>query len=127
VKRRQLLFTILKGAAVGIVARQLAPAQEDLDPVKIMPDTHKVLFENTFVRVIEGKVPAGGTELKHRHPHCVMVYLADYDAEVRTFPDGKWNPVHRAFGTATWNEATVHEVKIVGNAPSHTVRIELKY
>jgi hypothetical protein len=127
VKRRQLLFTILKGTAVGIVAGRLAPAQEDLDPVKMMPDTHKVLFENTFVRVIEGKVPAGGTEPKHRHPHCVMVYLADFDAEVKTFPDGKWNRVHRAFGTATWNEATAHEVKIVGNAPSHTVRVELKY
>jgi hypothetical protein len=25
-----------------------------------------------------------------------------------------------------WNEASVHEVKIVGNALSHTVRVELK-
>lgn len=91
-----------------------------------MPDTHKVLFENTFVRVIEGKVPAGGTEAKHKHPHCVMVYLADFDAEVRMLPDGQWNRVHRTSGTATWNEATVHEVKIVGTVPSHTVRVELK-
>lgn len=74
-----------------------------------------MLFENTFVGVIESKVPAGDTEPKHKHPHCVMVYLADFDAEVKIFPDGKWNRVHRAFGTATWNEATVHEVKIVGN------------
>ena len=125
-KRRQLLFTILKGIALSIVAGRSAPAQEDLDPVRMMPDSHKVLFENSFVRVVEGKVPAGGVEPKHRHPNNVTVFLADYDAEVRTFPDGKWNRVHRAFGTATWNEASVHEAKIVGNTPSHTVRVELK-
>ena len=89
-KRRQLLFAILKGAAVGMFAGRYATAQEDLDPVKMMPDTHKVVFENAFVRVIEGRVPAGGSEPKHRHPHCVMVNLADFDAEVRTFPDGEW-------------------------------------
>jgi hypothetical protein len=91
VKRRQLLFAILKGAAVGMFAGRYATAQEDLDPVKMMPDTHKVLFENGFVRVIEGRVPAGGSEPKHRHPHCVMVNLADFDAEVRTFPMASGN------------------------------------
>jgi len=126
VKRRQLIFTILKGIAVGLIAGRPTPAQEDLDPVKMMPDTHKVLFENTCVRVIHGRVSAGGMEPKHRHPHNVMIYLADFDAEIKTYPDGKWSRVHRTFGTATWNEATVHEVKIVGNAPSHTVRVELK-
>ena len=125
-ERRQLLFTILKGIAVGMVTGRLAPAQEDLDPVKMMPDTHKLLFENRFVRVIEGKVPAGGYEPRHRHPNNVMVYLADFDAEVKTYPNSEWTRTHRAFGTATWNEASVHEVKIVGNAPSHTVRVELK-
>ena len=125
-KRRQLLVAILKGMAISIFAGRSVRAQDDLDPVKMMPETHKVLFENALVRVIEGKVPAGGMEPKHRHPHCVLVALADFDSEIRTLPDGKWVPVHRAFGTATWNEATVHEVRIVGNAPSHTVRVELK-
>ena len=98
-KRRQLLFTILKSIAVAIVAGRSAPAQEDLDPVKMMPDTHKVLFENKLVRVIEGRVPAAGYEPKHRHPHCVLVSLGDFDAEIKTFPDGEWKRVHRAFGT----------------------------
>ena len=126
-KRRQLLATILKSIAVGIVGSRSTAAQDDLDPVKLMPDTHKVIFENSFVRVVEGRVPAGGREIKHRHPHNVMVFLADFDAETRTFPDDKWTPSHRTFGTATWNEASVHEIKIGANAPSHTIRIELKY
>ena len=58
--------------------------------MKIMPETHKLLFENRFVRVIEGKVPAGGYEPRHRHPNNVMVYLADFDAEVKTCPNGEW-------------------------------------
>ena len=126
-KRRQLLFTILKSIAMGIVASRSTAAQDDLDPVKLMPDTHKLIFENSFVRVVEGRVPAGGREIKHRHPHNVMVYLADFDAETRIFPDGQWTPSHRTFGTATWNEASVHEIKIGPNAPSHTIRVELKY
>jgi aspartyl/asparaginyl beta-hydroxylase (cupin superfamily) len=112
--------------AFGMVAGRLAPAEDDLDPVKMMPDTHKLLFENPFVRVIEGRVPAGGYEPKHRHPHCVLVNLADFDSEIRTIPDGEWKHMHRAFGTATWSDATVHEVRIVGKVPSHTVRVELK-
>ena len=126
-KRRQLLFTILKGVALATVCRSSASGQDDIDPVKIMPDTHKLLFENKFVRVIESKIPAGGFEPRHRHPNNVVVFLADYDAEVKTFPNGEWTRIHRSFGTATWNEDTVHEARIVGNAPSHTVRVELKY
>jgi hypothetical protein len=127
VKRRELVFTVLNSLAMSLIAGRSTTAQDDLDPVKLMPDTHKVLFENAFVRVVQGRVPAGGVEPKHRHPHNVVVFLADFDAEIRTFPDGLWNRTHRTFGTATWNEATVHEVKIVGNVPSHTVRVELKY
>jgi len=105
-KRRQLLFTIFKSIAVGMFVSRSALAQEELDPVKLMPDTHKVIFENSFVRVIEGHVPAGGVELKHRHPNNVLVFLADFDAEVKTFPEGNWIHLHRAFGTAYGNLAT---------------------
>ena len=71
-ERRQLLATIFKGIATGIVFGRSAVAQDDLDPVRLMPDTHKVIFENSFVRVVEGRVPAGGREIKHRHPHNVQ-------------------------------------------------------
>jgi hypothetical protein len=125
-KRKQFLGTVLKSIALGLVVGRSTAAQDDLDPVKLMSDTHKVIYENSLVRVVEGRVPAGGMEIKHRHPHNVMVFLADFDAEIRTFPDGKWTPTHRTFGTATWNEASVHEVKIGANAPSHTIRVELK-
>lgn len=59
-KRREVLLAILKSLAIGIVANQSIAAQDDLDPAKLMPDTHKLVFENSFVRVVESRVPAGG-------------------------------------------------------------------
>jgi hypothetical protein len=120
VDRRQLLLSSL---GMGSVLGRLIRAQDKLDPLRIMPNTHKLLFENRFVRVIESKVPAGAKEARHSHPHCVTVYLADVDVEIRTFPDGKTTRVHR---TAGWSEATVHEVRNVGSTSSHNIRIELK-
>ncbi|HEY3132861.1 MAG TPA: hypothetical protein VGL91_25640 [Acidobacteriota bacterium] len=111
------------------LALSLASAfpQENLDPIKVAPDTHKLVFENKFVRVIEAKVPVGGMEPKHSHPHGVTVYVADYDVEMKTFPDGNVTKAHRQFGTVSWSEAVVHEVRNVGRTPSHAVRVELKY
>jgi hypothetical protein len=126
-QRRRALFEILKTAAFGLAAHALVAEQEQFDALKIMPDTHKLLFENEFVRVIESKVPAGGSEPRHSHPHCVIVSLADFEAEIKTFPDGNVTRVHRTFGATSWSEATVHEVKIVGNNGSHNIRVELKH
>ena len=121
-RREFLVSSVGIGSAVG----QLAYGQENSDPVKVMPDTHKLLFENEFVRVIESRVPPGRTEPKHSHPHCVTVHLVDVDSEVKTFPDGKTNREHSVGGTADWSEATVHEVTNIGHTTSHNFRIELK-
>jgi len=58
-KWRQLLFAIFKSIAVGLFASRSSLAQDGLDPVKLMPDTHKVVFENSFVRVIEAMCQQG--------------------------------------------------------------------
>ena len=122
-KRRELIASTF---FMGAIFRPLLEAQDNLDPLKIMPDTHKLLFENQFVRVIESKVPAGGREPKHSHPHCVTVYLAEIDSEITTFPDHETSHVHRTAGTAGWSEATVHEVRNVGNTASHNIRNRTK-
>jgi quercetin dioxygenase-like cupin family protein len=111
------------GIAIGALAR---PAEESLDPLVVCGDTHKLMFENEHVRVMEARVPPGKVEHKHSHPHGLTVYLADYDVEIKTFPDGKAQTLHRTKGTALWSGATVHEVKNVGTATSHAIRIELK-
>lgn len=103
-----------------------ASSQENLDPLKVAADTHRLLYENALVRVISARVPAGKIEPKHRHPHGVTVYLADYEIENKNFPDGKVTRAQRKTGTATWSEATVHEIKNVGKTELFSIRVELK-
>lgn len=118
-------FTAALAAGLWLFAFAASP-QEELDPVKVAADTHKTVFENKFLRVIEAKVPAGGVEPRHRHPHGVTVYLANYTIEQKTIPDGKVTRAERKFGAVAWSEALVHEVKNVGKTASHAIRVELK-
>ena len=97
-----------------------------LDPLKVCPDTHRLLFENALVRVIEAKVPPGSTEPRHSHPRGITVYLADYEVQTKTIPDNRVSQAQRKFGTVTWSDAVVHEVKNTGKTNSHAIRIELK-
>jgi quercetin dioxygenase-like cupin family protein len=110
-------------AAVAVAGSQ--PADDALDPVKVAPDTHKVAFENAFIRVLEVRVPAGKTEPRHRHPHGLSVYFTDWDAKVTV--DGRSpNVNHRKAGTFAWSDAVVHTVENVGAREGHVLRIELK-
>ncbi len=125
--RNHLAGLGLAGAVLALGASLAIPQGTDsLDPLKACPETHKLLFENTLLRVIEAKVPAGASEPRHRHPHGVTVYLADYEVETKTVPDNKVAKAQRRFGAVSWSEAVVHEVKNVGKTPSHAIRIELK-
>ena len=124
--RRSLL---LLAAAIIVVATTLARTQsadDALDPVRIAPDTHKVAFENAFVRVLDVHVPAGKTEPRHRHPHGMSVYFSDWEAKVTV--DGRAPQVNkRKAGTFAWREAVIHTVENVGTSEGHVLRIELKH
>src|SRR5688572_9029351 len=127
VKRKLLLTCAAAGAIASLLAiRGLASPQADLDPLKVAPDTHKLLYENRFVRVIDAKVPVGSKEPKHNHPHGITVYMADYEVEQKSFPDGKTSRSQRKFGTVTWSEPVIHEVTNTGKTKTHSIRIELK-
>jgi hypothetical protein len=108
------------------LAVRLRSAEEDLDSLKVCPDTQKLIFENMFVRVIDDVIPPGVTEPKHRHPHGVVVTLADAEIESKIYPDGRVGRGHSKFGNVSWSEPTVHEVHNVGTKASHFIRIDLK-
>ena len=66
---------ILATAAIVIAVTAFAGTQskeDPLDAVRAAPDTHKVAFENAFVRVLDVHVPPGSIEKRHRHPHGVF-------------------------------------------------------
>jgi len=116
-------------AAAALAAAQLARSQsqpDPLDPIRVAGDTHKVAFENSFVRVLDVRLPPGKIEPRHRHPHGMSVYFTDWDAKV-TADGGKPELRHRAAGTFAWSDAIVHTVENAGKTEGHILRIELKH
>lgn len=122
---RLLLLAILFIAA-GLLLVPRSHSQDQLDSLIACHETQKLIFENIFVRVIDDVIPPGVSEPKHQHPHGVVIALEDGDTESRSYPNGKAARRHTTKGTATWNEAIVHDVKNVGKTPTHFIRIDLK-
>lgn len=121
--------TLVVAVCVAVVAAAVlsgSQAKEDpLDPLRVAPDTHKVAFENMFVRVLEVRIPAGSIEPRHRHPHGLSVYFTDWDAKGTA--DGQAPQIaHRKAGTFAWSNAVIHTVQNVGATEGHVLRIELK-
>jgi quercetin dioxygenase-like cupin family protein len=124
-KKLLLAVATLAAAVAGRMALS-QPADDPLDPVRVAGDTHRLAFENQFVRVLDVHLPAGKIEPRHRHPHGMSVYFTDWQAKVT--PDGKEAEIHpRKAGTFAWNEAVVHTVQNAGPTEGHILRIELKF
>ena len=121
-------FLVFTAAAVIVVAGTRADGQSDdaLDPVRVAADTHRVAFENAFVRILEVRIPPGKIEPRHRHPHGLSVYFTDWEAKITI--DGKPEQVNsRKTGTFSWSDAVVHTVQNVGKQEARVLRVELKY
>src|SRR5262245_60059353 len=120
---------VLGATAIVLAATALAmgqpPKDDALDPVRVAPDTHKIAFENAFVRVLDVNVPVGKTEPRHRHPHGMSVYFTDWSAKV-TVDGGAPQVNQRKAGTFAWSDAVIHTVENVSKTNGHVLRIELK-
>ena len=98
---------------------------QELDPLKVAADTHKLVFENKFVKVIETRVPPGKTEPMHQHGRRVVVYLSDFHTRV-TEKGGKSQDNLRKFGLTRWSEPITHKVENIGKTEGHVISVELK-
>ena len=124
--KKSILISVALIAATGIARMVGSQTPDPLDPVRVAAASHKLAFENRFVRVLDVHVPVGQSEPRHRHPHGLSVYFTDWEAKVTA--DGAQPEVHhRAAGTFAWSEATVHTVENVGKTDGHILRIELKF
>ena len=118
---KKTLFGLM---VVGVTAMMMGRnQQDDLDPLKVAGDTHKLALENKFVRVLDVNLPPGKVEPMHRHPHGMSVYFQDWDAEVTVQGKAK-ETHHRKAGSFAWSEATVHEVRNASPHAAHILRIE---
>jgi len=111
---------------LGVAEFRSAWAAEELDPLIVCKDTQKLVFENQFVRIVEERVPAGVSQVKHQHRHGVSVALSDYTNEEINYPSREKVRRSRKAGDAGWREASVHESRNVGANEEHLMRIELR-
>ncbi len=126
---KKLIFSLalaLAAAGLALAARSWAQDDDALDPLRAAPGSHRLAFDNNFVRVLDVHVPPGGKEPRHRHPHGLSVYFSDWTVKVT--PDGGTPQVHdRKAGTFAWTEAVLHTVENVGKTEGHVLRVELKF
>jgi beta-alanine degradation protein BauB len=126
VTRKTLLLTAIGAIVVGVALSAFHQGDDALDPIRVAPDSHKVAFENAFVRILEVRVRPGSIEPRHRHPHGLSVYLASQDTKITV--DGRAPQVgHREAGSFAWSDAVIHTVQNVGTTDMHVLRIELKH
>jgi quercetin dioxygenase-like cupin family protein len=123
---RALLAAFLALATLAAVGWARPQAPDPLDPIRVAGDTHRLAFENAFVRVLDVRLPPGKLEPRHRHPHGLSVYFTDWDARV-TLDGGKPELHRRKAGGFAWSEAIVHSVENAGKTEGHILRIELKF
>lgn len=124
-KKLSLVLLVAAALAAGSHARSQTQA-DPLDPIRVAGDTHKLAFENSFVRVLDVRLPPGKVEPRHRHPHGMSVYFTDWTARV-TLDGGKPELRSRKAGTFAWSDAIVHTVENAGKTEGHILRIELKF
>ncbi len=124
---KKKLMVGVAGLLVLAVAWQVASArqQADLDPLKVAADTHKLVFENTFVRVLEVHVPPGKTEPMHSHGRRVVVYLSDFHTRT-TERGGRPQDNLRKNGLVRWSDPLIHTVENIGKTEGHVISVELK-
>jgi quercetin dioxygenase-like cupin family protein len=115
----EIVFVELKPGSTG------GSAPVTLDPVKLDPDNHPVVFENERVRAIRTILPSRLKSPMHEHPHYVVVYLTELHTTM-TMADGKKIDNPRKPGDVAWRDALKHETEHMGPKTAVEIQIELK-
>lgn len=103
----------------------------ELDALVAAPDSHRVVFENDRVRVLEVVIQAHAREPQHVH-RAAGVMVVDRPARIRYYVDGtaRWETppgASRPDTAVSWMEPEgPHAVENLDERAYHAVRIELK-
>ena len=103
----------------------------DMDAVAAAPGSHRVMFENDEVRVLEVAIAPGHREPEHTHRDR-SVLIVDGPARIRYYQGGALlfaSPVDTAAGgtRVDWTEPEgPHSVENADDHPYHAIRVELK-
>ena len=104
-----------------------------LDALAAAPDSHRLLFENDAVRVLETRIAPGQTTQLHTHRWPGILYILSFGDFVRRDSDGIVLVDSRSGGalpvpgTAIWSGALPpHTLENVDAADIHVIGVELK-
>lgn len=115
----------MQGVLVELKGGPAGSAKVTLDPVKVDPTRHKVVFENDRVRVLRVKFKAHDKTKEHEHPNGVAIYLTDVKAKF-ALADGKTREGGGKRGEVTWAAAEKHSVQNMTAKPADIILVELK-
>lgn len=108
------------------------PWTGELDALIAAPDSHRLLFENDRVRVLEVVIAAGAREPEHTHrwPSVMIVdepaRIRYYEHGVQTFESPAPHTPSRGY-KAVWMDAEgPHSVENIDGSRYHALRIELR-
>lgn len=96
-----------------------------LDPMKLDPAHHSVLFENQRVRVLRTVLEPHLKGPLHEHPHYVVVYLTDLHTTM-TMADGRAVDNPRRPGDVAWRDPLKHITENIGEREAVEIQVELK-
>ncbi len=148
-RRRRVLAGLIVSSAVLLVAFRLVGQKEQAgfpdgyDAVQVAGRTHKVVFENAFVRVLEVTIPPAGTTIPMHHHRWPSFFLSwdtgGRSAHIRYHrPDGsvkdspsRDTPAHLGSWDVHWKQPEpMHAIEVVeapqGAPGPPDLRIEIK-
>jgi len=109
------------------------PHPDSLDALAAAPRHHKLLFENTRVRVLDTRIPPGERTAVHTHRWASVLHVLSLADFVRRDAGGAVVLDTRVSGTmpdpsrVLWSEPLPpHSLENVGQTEIHIISVELK-
>jgi hypothetical protein len=104
-----------------------------LDALVAAPDSHRLLFENDAVRVLETRIAPGETTQLHTHRWPGILYVLSFGHFVRRDADGRvlvdtrdGGPLPQP-GAAIWSDSLPpHTLANVDASEVHVIGVEVK-
>lgn len=103
-------YLLFVNTTVEVAETEPAKAQ---DPLKVTPGTHKSVFENERVRVLNINLKPGDKVPMHSHPGYVAVALNRCKVKFIS-PDGKEEEAEFKAGDTVWRGAGSHSAENIG-------------
>ena len=118
----------------NLIVKQNWPWPDSLDALVAAHETHKLLFENDSVRVLEVTIPPHTKEAVHTHRWNSILYVdsggdfRDFDMNGNVMLDSRNLPPNSLkLPNVSWNNTRApHAVENLSDVPIHLIRVEIK-